>query len=298
MQLSLAVNNSLVALSKFYIFCTEPFRIPFAGRIDVACFDKTGTLTAENLIVEGISGIHGFKNTLCEPKKAPKETTRVLAAAHALAMLEDGIIGDPMEKNTLESIEWTLDKKDIISSKSHAGVTIKILRRFQFSSQLKRMSTVSLLSEKNENRILVSVKGAPETLKEMFSKVPAGYDDDYKYWARRGKRVLALGYKHLPSADKSMVSLNCIYFKVNEMHRDEAESNLTFAGFLVFFCPLKPDAKEAVSMLNNSSHRVVMITGDNALTACHVAKEVEISERPILIADVRESKGILNLLIF
>jgi cation-transporting ATPase 13A1 len=68
------------------------------------------------------------------------------------------------------------------------------------------------------------------------------------------------------------------------------ESELQFAGFLVFFCPLKPDAKAAVKSLNHSSHRVVMITGDNALTACHVAKEVEISNRNILIGDIRENK--------
>ena len=39
------------------IFCTEPFRIPSAGRVDVCCFDKTGTITAENLVVEGVVGV-------------------------------------------------------------------------------------------------------------------------------------------------------------------------------------------------------------------------------------------------
>jgi cation-transporting ATPase 13A1 len=42
MELSLAVTNSLAALSKGLVFCTEPFRIASAGKLEVLCFDKTG----------------------------------------------------------------------------------------------------------------------------------------------------------------------------------------------------------------------------------------------------------------
>ncbi|KAJ3411685.1 hypothetical protein HDV05_001846 [Chytridiales sp. JEL 0842] len=282
MELSLAVNNSLIALAKGYIFCTEPFRIPFAGKVDVACFDKTGTLTEENLLVEGVSGLGKDSKELIKTNEAPKETTLVLAAAHALVQLEDGIIGDPMEKNTLEAVEWQLSKDEVVTPKKGYSTSIRILRRFPFSSALKRMSTISSLTQSGTASVFVAVKGAPETLRSMYKNVPEDYDQVYKYWARRGSRVLALGYKYLEKQEPG---------KMRDLHRDQVESDLIFAGFLIFFCPLKEDSAKAVRMLNNSSHRCVMITGDNALTACHVAKEVEIVTRDVLILDVRDKEN-------
>ena len=38
--------------------------------------------------------------------------------------------------------------------------------------------------------------------------------------------------------------------------REQVESNLRFAGFLVFHCPLKEDAVETLKGLADSSHRV------------------------------------------
>ncbi|KAI0732592.1 endoplasmic reticulum Ca-transporting P-type ATPase [Fomitopsis betulina] len=281
MELSLAVNASLVALSKFAIFCTEPFRIPFAGRVDVCCFDKTGTITAENLVLEGVVGVDpADRLKLIDVKESGTATTSALAAAHALVQLDDGtIVGDPMEKTTLDALGYQLHKGDIVSQGEHSRHqgSLHIRRRFQFSSALKRMSTVSTLSN---NRTLVAVKGAPETIKTMLAEVPSFYDDTYKWFTRRGSRVLAIGFKELDSMSQD---------KINKLSRDQVEGALTFAGFLVFHCPLKPDAIETLKMLVDSSHRCIMITGDNPLTAVHVARDVEIVDRDALILDLKEN---------
>ncbi|KAL2066314.1 hypothetical protein VTL71DRAFT_2385 [Oculimacula yallundae] len=312
MELSLAVNTSLAALSKYAIYCTEPFRIPFAGRVDVACFDKTGTLTGEDLVVEGIAGLglgqsgtstpqekDGAHSHITPVLEAGIETTLVLATAHALVKLDEGdIVGDPMEKATLSSLGWTLGKNDILTSKhmtaaqgahhATASNSVQIKRRFQFSSALKRQSSVATITAqhpetgKKIRSTFVGVKGAPETIMKMLVTVPKDYEETFKYFTRKGSRVLALAYKHLSTESEIGTG------KINELKREKVEADLHFAGFLVLHCPLKDDAKKSVQMLNESSHRVVMITGDNPLTACHVAREVEIVDRDVLILDAPE----------
>ncbi|EQL03909.1 cation-transporting ATPase 4 [Ophiocordyceps sinensis CO18] len=308
MELSLAVNTSLAALSKLAIFCTEPFRIPYGGRIDVACFDKTGTLTGEDLVVEGIAGLglanpdisdkkeaDGAHSNMTAVVKAGLETQLVLATAHALVKLDEGdIVGDPMEKATLSSLGWTLGRNDALSSTNKAGSTqgtVQIKRRFQFSSALKRQSSVATVHGSNSatgkkiKGTFVGVKGAPETIMKMLVDVPVDYEETYKYFTRKGSRVLALAYKQLTMDSELGAG------KINDLKREKVECHLKFAGFLVLHCPLKEDAKEAVQMLNESSHRVVMITGDNPLTAVHVAREVEIVDREVLILDAPEDNA-------
>lgn len=308
MELSLAVNTSLAALSKYAIFCTEPFRIPYAGRVDIACFDKTGTLTGEDLVVEGIAGLslttdskeaHSGAYHVTPVLETGQTTMLVLASAHALVRLDEGeIVGDPMEKATLAALKWTLGRNDTVTSNRLAPAAsgksfmtstsiVQIKRRFQFSSALKRQSSVSVViasdpkTSKKTKSTLISVKGAPETIGAMLVNKPPHFDETFKHFTRKGSRVLALGYRYLSQEGDWGQG------RINNLERDEVESGLQFAGFLVLQCPLKPDAIEAVRMLNESSHRVIMITGDNPLTAVHVARQVEIVDREVLILDAK-----------
>ena len=57
------------------------------------------------------------------------------------------------------------------------------------------MSTLAAVTDGSGRKWVASVKGAPETLKTMYNSIPAHYDETYRWYSRRGSRVLALGIK-------------------------------------------------------------------------------------------------------
>ena len=217
MELSLAVTSSLADLMHLNIFCTEPFRIPLAGKVDTCAFDKTGTLTSDEMRVKGLrlppplpkttvglmlsqeqkqipcqdtSNKHGGNVDLVEPLEVTRDALRVMVGCQALAVEGNGggIIGDPLEKAVLRSCEWTIRADSVTVHPEYSNTSkfarlkpIVILHRFAFESRLKRMTT--LVKEGDEKNLLVLTKGAPEVIKQMLSKttVPPNYDAVYRH---------------------------------------------------------------------------------------------------------------------
>ncbi|GMF28131.1 unnamed protein product [Phytophthora lilii] len=313
MELSLAVTNSLIALTKSNIFCTEPFRIPFAGRIDICCFDKTGTLTSDELKLHGVAGLethveqpakyrgkyHGELDIIA-PEQLPLDTELVLAGCQSLVLLNGEVTGDPLEMTAVRSIHWCLTSSEsgeeglpsvqpsFFSERRGEIQAIDILLSYNFSSELKRMTTVVSVrkadnDEQDEQRVLT--KGAPEVLETIFSNKPSYYRRVYRHYASKGCRVLALGYRVLPGESSPD--------ELRRKPRHELESGLTFAGFLILDCPLKDDTKRTIRELMISKYKVIMVTGDNPLTACDVARQVGInagySKQPLVLTPNAES---------
>ncbi|KAL3700999.1 hypothetical protein R1sor_019021 [Riccia sorocarpa] len=274
MELSIAVNTSLIALAKRGIYCTEPFRIPFAGKVDVCCFDKTGTLTSDDMEFRGVVALNETTDLIADSTKFSSPTVQTLASCHALVFVDNKLVGDPLEKAALKGVDWNYTADEKAVPRKGSAQPVQIIARHHFASHLKRMSVVARV----DDTFFCFVKGAPETIQERLTEVDPRYVDAYKEYTRQGSRVLALAYKRLPDMSVG---------EARSLDRQEVESGLSFAGFAVFACPLRHDSATVLKELKDSSHDLVMITGDQALTACHVAAQVHIISRPALILTPR-----------
>lgn len=130
------------------------------------------------MLVEGIAGLDEKDvNTITPIIDLPESTIQVLATCHSLMQLDDGLVGDPLEKATLTAIDWTLTKQDAVIPKKARFKSLKIYQRYYFSSALKRMSALAgyMIPYSNDVEYVGTVKGAPEIIHTMLSSVPENY---------------------------------------------------------------------------------------------------------------------------
>jgi len=99
-----------VSLLRKRVFCTEPFRIPFAGKVDVCCFDKTGTLTSDDMEFKGIvslaAGGEPRMHEAASPGELPPQGALVLGTCRSIADIEGQLVGDPLECAANETLRF------------------------------------------------------------------------------------------------------------------------------------------------------------------------------------------------
>jgi len=296
MQMALAVDNSLMVLMKMQVFCTEPYRVPIAGKLDSCLFDKTGTLTTDELVAVGVYNEQvlsanikysvdckdgDIMSVLTPMTKVSNEAALVLAGCHSLVSIDGELTGDPLEIAALTAMRWGLDGSSnhvlplSATEKKKGGKKIfisgleiselNVLTRHHFCSRLQRMSCVV---QDCDNRNIFSVtKGSPEAVGKLLRQKPLLYDKISRNLSLRGFRVIAMGYKLLKTNDQIQDAKN---------KRSSCEEKICFAGFIAFTCRVRKDTKMVVRKLKEGGMNVAMLTGDSLLTAAHVAREVGI----------------------
>jgi Ca2+-transporting ATPase len=144
-----------------------------------------------------------------------------------------------------------------------------IVRKHAFDTASKMMATV----HERDNRYLFAIKGAPETVLEMSDRtvgddgelalneaMRAEWRANVERLGQRGLRVLACAVKNGTEADVSPYT------------------NLTFIGLIGLEGPARVDVPKAIRDCRNAGIRVVMVTGDHAVTARSIGRAVGLGE--------------------
>jgi Na+-exporting ATPase len=143
---------------------------------------------------------------------------------------------------------------------------------WSFNSTLKRMSTGWRSASTGES--LVVTKGAVERILPLCSNISEhGHAEIMLATSRAAKgglRVLALALRRDLSLDTG---------RLEDMKRDEAETNLQFVGLVAVRDPPKPETRPAIEECAQAGITVRMLTGDHPDTAVAIAFEIGILPR-------------------
>jgi cation-transporting ATPase 13A2 len=277
-----------IRLKKKKIFCISPRTINVSGSIDCVCFDKTGTLTEDGLDLLCVVPIKE-KNFHMPVKRVSSLPYDVfvcgLVSCHSLTIIDKQIMGDPLDLKMFESTKWVMEEHDIADNskfdmifptvlkppknrenQNMDDLQIGIIREFPFSSSSQRMSVI--IRKLGAQNFEYYAKGSPEMILNFVTKesVPIDFHDVLESYTQEGYRVIALAHKELKLS----------YAKVIKVQRDVIEKDMTLLGLIVLENRLKPETTPCIQALNDASIRVIMVTGDNILTALSVAKDCDI----------------------
>lgn len=253
------------------------------GSANVICTDKTGTLTQNQMTLKKIwmfsgevdaTGIgydpkgHFEQNSKKIDYKSNKDLTELLTTGvicnHATLQKEDNnwtISGEPTEAALI-----------VAAYKAHLPPDDKtIVTEFSFNSQRKMMSVIT---KENDSYVVYS-KGAPEIIlkhssyyiensevKPLNNKAKEKFINAYETLAKNGLRTLALAKKTLEGK---------VDFKESNV-----EKELILLGVVGIIDPPRPEVLKAIETAKKAGIKVVMITGDSALTAAAIASKINL----------------------
>ncbi len=261
------------------------------GALTVICSDKTGTLTRNEMTVTSVvtaDGLFEVAGVGYEPQgeihlngqaididQTPLLTQLIRAGLlcnDADLRQEDGQWkpqGDPMEGALI-----TLAMKATFNV-AEQRESWRVLDTIPFESGNRFMASLHRAAEVPESGNVIFVKGAPERVLSMCERqaqIDAEQPIDAAYWqeqaevmASRGQRVLAVARK-LAAAGQDRLDF------------DDVQHGLAMLGLVGIIDPPRAEAIRAVEHCHNAGIRVVMITGDHALTAGTIGAELGIGE--------------------
>jgi len=233
------------------------------GSASVICSDKTGTLTMNRMSIQRIWAVNHEPSHADEVFDHNEMQLLELMSLSSNATIEivDGkekAIGDPTET----AIIRLLNDKHI--TKESLNTIFPRVHEIPFDSDRKLMTTVHRTDDLENVQYISITKGAFDRIPIDATSVCADTAKRiHNEFANDALRVLAVAYKHYDELPANLDS-------------EELEHGLTFAGFVGIIDPPRPESTLAVQTAKEAGIKTVMITGDHALTATAIAREIGI----------------------
>lgn len=253
--MSLALN--VIKMSKQNALVRKMVACETVGCINVICSDKTGTLTENKMTVKNL-----YENKkVIEPNKIANKFLIDNICINSTADVHfDGekaeFVGNPTEcAMIVASHKSGINYLDIRQSAD-------VARAYPFSSEIKSMTTVV----NNGSGQIVYTKGSPEkviSLCKLTDEEKALAEEMIVKFQSNACRVIGLAHKEVSTPYTDF-----------DAQRAEVESNLVFDGFAAIADPLRQDVFEAVNNCKSSGIDLKILTGDNIVTACAIAREL------------------------
>jgi len=262
------------------------------GSVSIICSDKTGTLTRNEMTVTTIVKAdeeYRVDGAGYEPRGNFYRADAQINAGDDASLQE-------LARAALLCNDASLDQQDnrwlvqgdptdgaLVAFSFKAGIVekecLKTYPRIDvipFESDYKFMAT--LHAQKDGDNI-VYLKGAPERVLDMCNKERHADGDreiGRQFWNDQVERIAQLGQRTLAVAAMAVPGKDTI-------NREDVSTGLTLLGLLGLIDPPRDEAVTAIENCRTAGIKVKMITGDHALTAAAIGRQIglDVSSKPI-----------------
>jgi P-type Mg2+ transporter len=220
------------------------------GSMNILCSDKTGTITQGKVTLKDALDIEG------------NHSEKTLQFAFLNALLQQGF------KNPIDEA--------IVGGGKSNGAVFSVQSEIPYDFIRKRL-TIQVSNGKDNFAIakgalnmILEICGIAETADGTQTPLQDKLDaihEKYAALSAAGYRVLGVAYKQT-SPEKDFTRAD--------------EKNMIFLGFITLFDPPKKEVAQTISKLKQLGVQLKIITGDNALVADSLAKQIGVENAVIL----------------
>lgn len=314
-QVSIALSLASGRLAKKQAVVKKLSAVETLGATHIICTDKTGTLTKNEMTVQKIliggkvlttSGI-GYEpkgNVLDENGKplTPDQIEQYRIFFENGAFASNAKVNPPDEEHPNWYSIGDPTEAALITLADKVGINpIELdkkypeIKEFPFDAVRKRMSSL----RKRDGKYVAYIKGSPQSVLERCTKIFDGQtvrpitEADRQLIQARDDEYATEALRNLGYAYRELDEFN------DDLKIDDVEHDLTWLGLVSMIDPPREEVKEAMQIAIKANIRVIIITGDYALTAEAIAKKIGLnvgkSEKIITVVNGEELQKLTDI---